>query len=46
MFEWAGVAVAMGNAIAELKSIASAHTKSNDEDGVAWFLENKFLESN
>ena len=45
MFEWAGVAVAMGNAIAELKAIASAYTKSNDEDGVAQFLENKFLEN-
>ncbi len=44
MLQWAGEAVAMGNAIPELKSIADAETKSNAEDGVAQFLESKFLE--
>lgn len=43
MLQWAGESVAMGNAIPEIQSIASAHTKSNSEDGVAQFLESKFL---
>lgn len=39
MIDYAGVGVAMGNAIPELKSIAKHLTKTNEEDGVALFLE-------
>ncbi len=42
MIEAAGVGVAMGNGIDDLKSIAQFVTKSNDEDGVAYAVE-KFL---
>ena len=35
MFKIAGYCVAMGNACAELKNIASDVTLSNDEDGIA-----------
>lgn len=38
MIEWAGHGVAMGNAIDELKEIADAITKSNNEDGIAEYL--------
>ena len=44
MLQWASESVAMGNAISEIQSIASAHAKSNAEDGVARYLENKFLD--
>lgn len=43
MLEWAGESVAMGNAVPELTSIADAQTLSNAEDGVAHYLEHKFL---
>lgn len=39
MIEYAGVGVAMGNAIPELKAIANHVTKTNEEDGVGVFLE-------
>ncbi|MDQ6420528.1 HAD family hydrolase [Paenibacillus sp. LHD-117] len=39
MFRMAGHAVAMGNAVPELKTIASETTASNDDDGVALVLE-------
>ncbi|MDR0615373.1 MAG: Cof-type HAD-IIB family hydrolase [Synergistaceae bacterium] len=39
MMEFAGYSVAMGNAIAEIKRIADEVTLTNDEDGVAAFLE-------
>ncbi|MEO3944055.1 HAD family hydrolase [Gorillibacterium sp. CAU 1737] len=39
MFQLCGRSVAMGNAIEELKSIATEVTASNDEDGVAFVLE-------
>ena len=39
MFEVVGYRVAVENAIKELKTIADEITKSNDEDGVAIFLE-------
>ena len=45
MLCWAGESVAMGNAINEVKALTSCHTLSNSEDGVAHFLESKFLES-
>ncbi|MGO4888480.1 Cof-type HAD-IIB family hydrolase [Anaerobacillus sp. MEB173] len=42
MIEYAGLGVAMGNAIPELKNIANTTTKSNEEDGIAIFLEDIF----
>ncbi|WP_163972022.1 Cof-type HAD-IIB family hydrolase [Oceanobacillus halotolerans] len=39
MIDYAGVGVAMGNAIDELKSIAKHITKTNEENGVGTFLE-------
>ena len=39
MIDYAGVGVAMGNAIDELKSIAKHVTDTNEEDGVGTFLE-------
>jgi Cof subfamily protein (haloacid dehalogenase superfamily) len=39
MIEFAGHGIAMGNAIPELKNIADAITNSNEEDGVARYLE-------
>ncbi|TQS75834.1 HAD family phosphatase [Ornithinibacillus gellani] len=39
MIDYAGVGVAMDNAIDELKSIASHVTKTNEEDGISVFLE-------
>nr|MDH3153072.1 Cof-type HAD-IIB family hydrolase [Bacillus licheniformis] len=44
MFEEAGHRIAMGNAIDELKHISTFITKSNDENGVAYFI-NKLLEN-
>lgn len=41
MIKAAGIGVAMSNACGELKNCADVITKSNDEDGVAWFLENQ-----
>lgn len=42
MFKACGISVSMGNGCDELKSIATFVTKSNDEDGVSWFLD-KYL---
>jgi 5-amino-6-(5-phospho-D-ribitylamino)uracil phosphatase len=39
MIEFAGYGIAMGNAIPQLKNIAKDVTKSNEEDGVALYLE-------
>lgn len=44
MIEFAGIGVAMSNAIPELKAAADAHTSSNDEEGVARFLNHYFYE--
>ncbi|PLT30411.1 Cof-type HAD-IIB family hydrolase [Peribacillus deserti] len=44
MIEWAGCGVAMGNGIGGLKSIANEVTLSNEEDGIAVFLEEFFKE--
>ncbi len=41
MIEYAGTGVAMGNAIDQLKNIANETTITNEEDGVARFLENR-----
>ncbi len=42
MLKKCGTGVAMSNAIPEVKAIADAETLSNDEDGVAEFLKEKF----
>lgn len=39
MIEYAGIGVAMENAIPELKKIANTVTLSNEDDGIACFLE-------
>lgn len=43
LFRRAGCAVAMGNAIAELKAEARHVTASNDDDGVGRFLSGRYL---
>ncbi|KRK40357.1 Cof-type HAD-IIB family hydrolase [Loigolactobacillus bifermentans] len=42
MIESAGIGVAMGNAIPEVKAMANAETVTNDEAGVAKFLQHYF----
>lgn len=42
MIEYAGIGVAMDNAIPELKSVADKITLSNEKDGIALFLEDYF----
>lgn len=39
MLEWAGIGVAMGNAVDEVKAVADYVTLSNNEDGIAAALE-------
>ncbi|WP_419151931.1 HAD-IIB family hydrolase [Aeribacillus alveayuensis] len=39
MLQYAGLGVAMGNAIPEVKAAANYVTKTNEEDGVALFLQ-------
>lgn len=36
MIRGAGLGVAMGNAVEPIRAAASRHTRSNDDDGVAW----------
>ncbi|MFM1534318.1 HAD hydrolase family protein, partial [Helcococcus ovis] len=43
MIKLAGTGVAMGNSIDELKEIADFVTKTNDEDGVAEYIEKYIL---
>jgi 5-amino-6-(5-phospho-D-ribitylamino)uracil phosphatase len=43
MLEYAGQGVAMGNGIDTVKTIANFTTKSNEEDGVALYLEEALL---
>ena len=44
MIEWAGLGVAMGNATEEIKAVAKVVAPlSNDEDAVAWAIENYIL---
>lgn len=45
MLKMAGVGVAMGNATDELKEIANVVTDTNDDDGIATYLERCVLES-
>ena len=42
MLEYANIGVAMGNGISAVKNIANVTTASNEEDGVALFLEDRF----
>ncbi len=42
MLEYAGIGVAMDNAVDEAKNVADQITKSNEEDGVAHFLADYF----
>ena len=39
MIEWAGIGVAMGNAIDEVKAVAQMVTANNNEDGIAVALD-------
>ncbi|GMB08887.1 hypothetical protein EDD69_10495 [Thermolongibacillus altinsuensis] len=39
MIEWAGYGIAMGNAIDDLKKIADDVTKTNEENGVGFYLQ-------
>lgn len=39
MIEWAGCGVAMGNAVDEVKAVADFVTLSNNEDGIAYAME-------
>ncbi|WP_311481306.1 Cof-type HAD-IIB family hydrolase [uncultured Anaerococcus sp.] len=43
MFEVAGTGVAMGNAVESIKKLADFVTKTNNEDGIAYYLENFVL---
>ncbi len=43
MIQWAGWGVAMGNANERVKNAARVITKTNDEDGVAWAVEQYVL---
>lgn len=43
MFEVAGTGVAMANAVESIKKAADFVTKSNNEDGIAYYLENFLL---
>lgn len=43
MLQLCGLGIAMGNAIAEVKSIADAVIGSNDEDGIGLWLEEQLL---
>lgn len=43
MLKLCGLGIVMGNAIREVKEIADDVTKSNDEDGVAYYLEKQVL---
>jgi hypothetical protein len=40
MFDLAEVKVAMGNALEEIKQAATIIAPSNEDEGVAWVLEN------
>lgn len=44
MIEKAGMGVAMGNAIEELKELADFVTKTNNDGGIAWVLEHYLTE--
>ena len=44
MIQWAGLGVAMGNAVSEVKEVATlVAPMTNDQDAVAWAIENYVL---
>jgi hydroxymethylpyrimidine pyrophosphatase-like HAD family hydrolase len=43
MLEYAGLGIAMGNAVPEVKSIADYITKSNNESGVSHAIKKLFF---
>ena len=44
MIEWAGLGVAVSNAVASVKEVADVVTPmTNDEDAIAWAIENYIL---
>jgi len=43
MVQWAGLGIAMGNAVDELKAVADVIAPSCDEDGLAWAIERHIL---
>lgn len=43
MLSVCGIGVAMGNALESAKKVSDAVTKTNNEDGVAWFIERHIL---
>ncbi|EUJ63248.1 hypothetical protein MCOL2_03106 [Listeria fleischmannii FSL S10-1203] len=43
MLDYAGTGVAMGNAIPAAKNVADAVTLSNEDDGIAIYLEENLL---
>ena len=47
MIEWAGLGVAMQNAVPEVKEVANVVTPmTNDEEAVAWAIEEYVLKEN
>lgn len=42
IIEYAGIGVAMGNAVQEILDLADEVTSSHDEDGIAEFLDRYF----
>ena len=47
MIEWAGLGVAMQNAVPEVKEVANVVTPmTNDEEAVAWVIEKYVLKEN
>lgn len=46
MLKMCGIGIAMENAIPEVKAISDAITKSNNEDGVGYYLEHFVLKTN
>ncbi len=46
MLKICGMGIAMENAIKQVKEAADYITKSNNDDGVAWYLEKFYLEEN
>jgi Cof subfamily protein (haloacid dehalogenase superfamily) len=43
MVEWAGLGCAMGNGAESVRAVADVVAPSNDEDGLAWFVESHIL---
>jgi len=46
MFRFAGTSIAMGNAVDDIKILADFVTKSNDENGISYAIENFILNFN